>query len=69
MDSKLNEELNKYYEAVFSSIICSDEEINRFAEDFPNDVEFFCEAKNVQNIETVLRHFGTPEEIAKSFID
>lgn len=69
MSTVFETDLKQYYEAVFSAVVCSEREKKQFMEDFPHSVEDFCEIENVKNIDAVIAHFGSAEQIAQSFLE
>ncbi len=67
MNTVLKENLKNYYEDVITSVVCSSNWKSKFKETFEDDLVCFCENEEVDDIDDVIKHFGTAEEVSKAF--
>ena len=63
-----NKELKKYYNEIFSALICDRKQKKAFLNDFSANVDEYLTACPEADIDKIKAEFGTPEEIASSFI-
>ncbi len=69
MDKKLNTDINKYIKDIKSYLICDYKTEKKFIDDFKNDVLSYIEDNSINDINKIIEHFGTPQEIAKGFFE
>ena len=69
MDKSFERALKKYYKEIRSFLIVRTKESQKFMAEFCSSVEDYIEANKIQTVDAVKEHFGTPEEIAKAFLE
>lgn len=68
MKTELEKQLKRYFKDVRGCLLCSTKLSKKFIDDLAQSVDQFVEAQPEADIDAVKKHFGTPEEIAKSFL-
>ncbi len=63
----IEREIEVYLDKIKTNLICKKEEKNRIVSDIRESVYDFIENNNIDDIKKVYSHFGTPEEIAKTY--
>ncbi len=58
-----------YLREIKSLMVCDDGTKKKFLKDLKRDVYDYTIEENADSIEMIIEHFGTPEEIAKSFFE
>ena len=58
-----------YLREIKSLMVCDDGTKKKFLKDLKRDVYDYTIEENADSIEMIIEHFGTPEEIAKSFLE
>ena len=62
-----NQEIDRYIKAISDNLVCSSKIKKRFLKEFRGDVNEYIQTNRVQQFDDVIKHFGTPSEIAKEF--
>ena len=65
--NNIERDIELYLDKIKLNLICKKEEKNRIVSDIRESVYDFVENNNIDDIKKVYRHFGTPEEIAKTY--
>ena len=60
-------ELKRYFKEIRRCLLCNTKLSRKFLADLAQSVDQFVEAEPEADIDAVKKHFGTPEQIAKSF--
>lgn len=68
MTDALKKELSGYYRQVEDLLLCDRKSKNAFLSDLKNDIDEFVQHEPDADFESILSAFGTPEEIAESFL-
>lgn len=68
MDNKLERDVKKYKRQVKANLLCSTSLSKQFLADFSDAIDNYIEENNVTRLEEVQNHFGSPEQIARSFL-
>lgn len=68
MDNALQKELKKYIREVKKLLICDSKTKKKFIKDFSESLYDYADSKDETDIHIIRKHFGNPEEIAKSFL-
>ncbi|MBR5427255.1 MAG: hypothetical protein IK118_02805 [Clostridia bacterium] len=68
MRTDLEKELQRYFKEIKKCLLCSTKLSRKFLSDLAQSVDQFVEAEPEADITAVKDHFGTPEQIAKSFL-
>lgn len=68
MKTELEKQLKRYFKDVRGCLLCSTKLSKKFIDDLAQSVDQFVEAQPEADIDAVKKHFGTPEDIAKSFL-
>lgn len=69
LNKTLQTEINKYIKEIKSLVFCNSKTLKGFLNDFKNDILNYVDENNVTDILNVIQHFGTPEEVAKGFLE
>lgn len=67
MNTVLKENLKNYYDDVITSVTCSTIWKSKLKETLGDDLLCFCENEEIDDIDDVIKHFGTAEQIRKAF--
>jgi len=62
-----NQEIDRYIKEISDNLICSSKTKKRFLKEFRCNVNEYVQTNRVQQFDDVIKHFGTPSEIAKEF--
>lgn len=65
--NNIERDIELYLDKIKLNLICKKEEKNRIVSDIRESVYDFVENNNITDIKKVYGHFGTPEEIAKTY--
>lgn len=65
--NNIERDIELYLDKIKLNLICKKEEKNRIVSDIRESVYDFVENNNIDDIKKVYRHFGTPEEIVKTY--
>lgn len=65
--NNIERDIELYLDKIKLNLICKKEEKNRIVSDIRESVYDFVENNNINDIKKVYSHFGTPEEIAKTY--
>lgn len=68
MTEALKKELNTYFSNVEDLLLCDRKNKKAFLEDLKNDIDEFVQHEPDVDFDSILSAFGTPEEIAESFL-
>ena len=68
MEKELNKELKKYKRKIKANLICNTKHSKKFMHEMSCSIDQYVEKNNIHQISEIFDHFGTPEEIAKSFL-
>lgn len=68
MDKTLLKQINAYVREVKSYLICDSKTKKKFTDDFRDNIYSYLEETDINNIDIIRKHFGEPEQIAKSFL-
>jgi len=68
-DKGFEKETKKYIKSVKSLLLCDIQTKRRFIKDFRDDLSGYIEDNNIADIKNVYDHFGTPEQVAKGFLE
>lgn len=68
-DSSFQSDVRKYVRKVSSLLFCGTSFKKKFMTDLKNDISDYIEAENVNDIQSVYDHFGTPEAVARGFFE
>lgn len=68
MTDTLKKELDVYFNNVEALLLCDRKSKKAFMSDLQNDVDEFIQQENVTDFESIQSAFGTPDEIAESFL-
>lgn len=68
-DSSFQSDVQKYVRKVSSLLFCGTSFKKKFMTDLKNDISDYIEAENVNDIQSVYDHFGTPEAVARGFFE
>ena len=63
----IERDVELYIDKIKVNLICKKEEKNRIVSDIRESVYDFVENNDINDIKKVYSHFGTPEEIAKTY--
>lgn len=66
--SGINKEISVYISAVRKNLICTRKLKKTIITDFRNSVLDFAEERKITDINELYAHFGTPEEVAKTYL-
>ena len=69
MNKSLQLEIKKYIKEVKSLVFCNNKLLKEFLKDFECDVVSYTEENNITDINSIIQHFGTPESVAKGFLE
>ncbi len=69
MNKITDKELKKYYAEISKAILCDKKQKTAFLAELKSNVGEYLSAEEDAKIENVISAFGTPEEIAKSFME
>ncbi len=69
MNKSLQIEIKKYIKEVKSLVFCNNKLLKEFLKDFESDVANYAEENNITDINSIIQHFGTPESVAKGFLE
>lgn len=62
-------QLNRYYSKIRRNLLCKQKNKNRIINDLKGSVELFIENNPNSNMLEIINHFGTPQAIARGFIE
>ena len=62
-----NQEVDRYIKEISNNLVCSSKIKKRFLKEFRGNVKEYIQTNRVQQFDDVIKHFGTPSEIAKEF--
>lgn len=65
----LNNEINNYIKNIQKQILYKTKESNQFIDDLKANIVDYIEENQVTDISDIKQHFGSEEEIAKSFLE
>ncbi len=68
-DKGFEKETKKYIKSIKSLLLCDMQTKRRFIKDFKDDLSGYIEDNNIADIKNVYAHFGTPEQVAKGFLE
>ena len=68
MDNNLEHDVKKYKRQVKANLLCSTNLSKQFLADFSGAIDNYIEENNITRLEEVQNHFGSPEQIARSFL-
>lgn len=68
-DKGFEKETKKYIKSIKSLLLCDIQTKRRFIKDFKDDLSGYIEDNNIADIKNVYAHFGTPEQVAKGFLE
>lgn len=69
MNKSLQFETKKYIRQVKSLVFCNNKLLKDFLKDFESDVINYAEENNISDVNSIIEHFGTPENVAKGFLE
>ena len=64
----IEKEINAYIAAVRKNLVCNRKIKKQTVTDLRNSVFDYAENNNITDINLIYKHFGSPEELAKSFM-
>ena len=68
MKRDLAADVKRYQRQIKANLLCATKQSKQFLADFYDAVDIFVEESGVTRIEEVRAHFGSPEQIARSFL-
>ena len=68
MNDALKKELNAYFKKVDAQLLCDRKSKIVFLTDLKNDIDEFVQQEPDADFENIVSAFGTPQEIAESFL-
>ncbi|MCH5191558.1 MAG: hypothetical protein J1F23_05270 [Oscillospiraceae bacterium] len=69
MSDVLRNEIKKYIKETKSLLFCDSKTLKSFLKDFENDVVDFADDNGVADIQQIIEHFGTPDQVARGFFE
>ena len=69
MNDVLRNETKKYLKEVRSLLFCDAKTLKSFLKDFENDVTNFANDNGVTDMQQIIEHFGTPDQVARGFFE
>ena len=64
----MKKDLNRYLTEISEYLICSKRQKKIILENLQTSIRDYVEYENVQDISAVYNHFGSPEDIAKTYL-
>ena len=68
MDNNLEHDVKKYKRHVKANLLCSTKMSKQFLSDLSDSIDNYIEENNITQFADVQNHFGSPEQIARSFL-
>lgn len=68
MNKTIQDELKKYYKEIEDNLLCDRKQKKVFLTDIKSDIEDFLSANESPSIDGIIANFGTPTQIAESFL-
>ena len=69
MNDVLRNEIKKYLKEIRSLLFCDSKTLKGFLKDFENDVTNFADDNGVTDMQQIIEHFGTPDQVAREFFE
>ena len=66
--SAIENDIRNYISDVGKNLVCSRKQKKQILKDIENDVLDYTDNKQITDINEIYAHFGSPEELAKSFL-
>lgn len=66
--SAIEKDIRNYISDVGKNLVCSRKQKNQILKDIENDVLDYTDNKQITDINEIYAHFGTPEDLAKTFL-
>lgn len=64
----IEKEIEKYLSEIQNNLICNSKAKKNIIEEISGSVYDFAEAKGINDISEIYEHFGTPEEMARTYL-
>lgn len=67
-ENNIEKDINKYLKAVKDYLFCDYKKRKEFVSEIETAIYDYAEKKGISDISEIYSHFGTPEEVAKTYI-
>ena len=69
MNKALELEVKKYIKEVNSLVFCNHSFLKAFLKDLEFDIVNYIDENNITDFNSIIQHFGSPENVAKGFLE